>query len=276
MKQKIYERTAALDFFRRGLIAELHFWYNTLIDIHSHDYYEIMIVTKGRILHVLNDNETLMPKKAFVLIRPGDTHKFSPFDREDSECVNISMEKNAFQLLCETILPDRTDIKSGRSYFYSDENVFNFVIYLANFISSFSLKKALPHIKTLIVSLLIQTVDDPYGSDKPAPEWLTSFIQQLSSPEVFTKPVNDLYAMAPANRIMLEKVFKEYTNKTIISFVTEKRIAYACGLLRNTNYTIEYIATMTSYFSMSHFCRVFKKFKGVTPSQYRKKYRDAF
>ena len=65
--------------------------------------------------------------------------------------------------------------------------------------------------------------------------------------------------------------FKEYTGKTFVRYLTEYRIQRAAELLTNTSMRISEIAGKTGFEDGSYFSKTFKKEKGMTPAEYRKK-----
>ena len=64
------------------------------------------------------------------------------------------------------------------------------------------------------------------------------------------------------------RIFKEYTSKTIIDYVNERRIEKAC--VEITAKSITEIAFNCGFNDLSYFCKMFKKYKNTTPSQYKK------
>ncbi len=67
----------------------------------------------------------------------------------------------------------------------------------------------------------------------------------------------------------LSRVFSASEGKTLIHFVSEKKIAKSKQLLEDEKNSIRMIATEIGFSSPSYFIRFFKKFTGVTPKQYR-------
>jgi AraC family transcriptional regulator, L-rhamnose operon transcriptional activator RhaR len=66
------------------------------------------------------------------------------------------------------------------------------------------------------------------------------------------------------------RLFKEYAGLTVKEFTQRTRINEACRLLSTTDKRIADIAFEVGYNDTKHFNCVFKKFTGVTPSNYRK------
>jgi len=63
--------------------------------------------------------------------------------------------------------------------------------------------------------------------------------------------------------------FKKCTNKSFTKFVVELRIGLACKLLMETQDTVSQICFKCGFNNISNFNRLFKKYKQITPFQYR-------
>ena len=66
------------------------------------------------------------------------------------------------------------------------------------------------------------------------------------------------------------RVFKAKTGMRPMEYLAKKRIAEAKLLLLNTGESIGYIAASVGYSDQNYFGMVFKKYEGITPSEYRK------
>lgn len=67
----------------------------------------------------------------------------------------------------------------------------------------------------------------------------------------------------------LGRIFKKYTDVSLISYITHIRLNQACRYLQNTQFTIAEIAQMVGYSNSNYFCRVFKKQLNTTPNDFR-------
>jgi len=94
--------------------------------------------------------------------------------------------------------------------------------------------------------------------------------------EYFHTPirVKDLAAMCDLSSRRYTDLFKQRTGKTIVKYLSERRIAYAQERLRETG-QIKYAAIASGYNDVTHFYRVFKRMTGITPGEYVEKTREA-
>ncbi len=71
------------------------------------------------------------------------------------------------------------------------------------------------------------------------------------------------------SRPYLSAKFREDTGITLTDFILSEKAGEAKRLLRYTDKTITAISAHLSFSSQSHFTRVFKKYTGQTPAEYR-------
>lgn len=69
--------------------------------------------------------------------------------------------------------------------------------------------------------------------------------------------------------------FKKYMNSSPMQYVMGKRIERATMLLQNTNQKINFIAKECGFKDELYFSKAFKKNFGITPSEYRKSYKNS-
>jgi AraC-like DNA-binding protein len=67
----------------------------------------------------------------------------------------------------------------------------------------------------------------------------------------------------------LSEEFKQVTGVNFVRYIAHTRFDHACDLLRNPKLRISEIAFATGFQSLSQFNRVFKRFSGKSPTQYR-------
>ncbi|KIL41965.1 hypothetical protein SD70_03610 [Gordoniibacillus kamchatkensis] len=95
---------------------------------------------------------------------------------------------------------------------------------------------------------------------------LISYIREHYHEPIGLQTLADLAFM---NSHYLSKVFKEITGQTFIDFLTEIRFKEACRLLLESDKPIVEIAGLTGFGQKQNLIRTFKKYTGLTPTEYR-------
>lgn len=85
--------------------------------------------------------------------------------------------------------------------------------------------------------------------------------------------VKDIAEHVSLNPQYMMRLFKKKTGKSVLAYVTDRRMELARELLLKTDWSIETITEKCGYISSAHFASLFKRLEGMAPGQYRKKSR---
>jgi len=83
--------------------------------------------------------------------------------------------------------------------------------------------------------------------------------------------IGEVSSLIGMNESAFSHYFKKRTLKSFTDFVNELRLNYAAKMLTNTNINVAEIAFDSGFNNLSNFNRIFKKWRGFTPHQWRKK-----
>ena len=88
----------------------------------------------------------------------------------------------------------------------------------------------------------------------------------------FTENINneDIANHMNFNISYLNRVFKKYTKMTIHAFLLEQRLVLAMEKLKTETASVGEIALSCGFTDIPHFTKIFKKYVGKTPGEYRK------
>jgi len=85
--------------------------------------------------------------------------------------------------------------------------------------------------------------------------------------------IEDILQQIPASRRNIERRFKQATGNTMIEYLQKTRIEKAKKLLEQTNQSILEIMLNSGYNDLKAFRQLFKKSAGMTPKDYRDKFK---
>lgn len=212
--------------------------------LHRHSDWEFTSTVDGTGSNIVNGTTYPLMPGDFVLLGPRHVHRFVsdvPIQRRD---VCIADEK--LKKLCE--IHKRLN---NLNVFNSDPEHTHAVL------------------SSIVVYLLGIYVEHKSEKKLPEPESILSFLQQISTPDVFSLRINDIIALSSYSHSHFIKIFKKHVGKTIIEYVTDLRVAYAATLLSSTDLSVITIASKVGYNNQSFFARKFKDKYNVSPLEYR-------
>ncbi len=249
-----------------------------LSTLHDHDFYELCLVIKGRILHCFNGQQQELLEGDLIFIRPRDIHRFEKVEGERFQFINLAILPRVidamFDYLAEGFKPKRLlDTNDPPKTTVSKSDLNDLVIKFEGFI-------LLPHpssdaINTELRLFLAQLFGRffparTWEAKTPVPTWLAWLHHEMQKSENFVSGVAMMQKLACKAQAHICREFKRYYHITPTSFITELRLSHACKLLSNSCIKVIDIAIGVGFQSLSHFCHEFKKAYGVTPSEYRK------
>lgn len=95
-----------------------------------------------------------------------------------------------------------------------------------------------------------------------------AYIRENFQKELTLDEVSKIVDISP---YYFSKLFKQETGENFIEYLTKVRMKNAEILLRDSHYSIKEVCIMSGYGDPNYFSRIFKKYEGVTPSEYRER-----
>lgn len=252
--------------------------------LHNHPEYELCLTLNCRGNRIIGDSITKYTEKDLVLIGPYIYHRWDDSDfpvgqREDATTFVLQFDKNLFGTVMmekDAFYPIRRMLaRSERGIHFEGAILDEMIerIYKLNTISGF---EATMEFLSILNSLAMSTEQ----------QLLCTASFKVKPEEIGANRINEVYDFIMKNytkRIMVTQAaeianmsesafshyFKKCTNKSFTKFVVELRISLACKLLMETQDTISQICFKCGFNNISNFNRLFKKYKQITPFQYR-------
>ena len=162
------------------------------------------------------------------------------------------------------VVPSRVMSRVGMGSVYSS-NIIN--KYLSPILESNSIER--------LSTIMIEATDEYLKcmnecSNKPLHPKVNNMMQYIQK-----NYMNKLSLETIAESVYLSpsyagKIFKKDTGMPIMTYTLRTRIEKAKNFLMNPHYQIEEIANNVGFLDASYFTKVFKKYEGITPTQFRK------
>ena len=264
--------------------SHLRIWYNTQEEgyaTHHHPAVEVILcVEQPYKVTVTNQSFTLQPGDILVipphLLHSMESSKGARFiGLFNIDMLNVfsDLKTLAPTLLTPHLLnPDRTPetydfvyktfIKII-DYYFSNEIMWEFSIY-SKILELLALIGQYRYGATLHDSKLDKSVSENY-------EKFATLLTYIDSHYANEITLEQAAALVGFSKFHFSRLFKEFTNCTFYDYLSQTRIQAAKRLL-STGTSITDIAFQTGFNSLTSFCRCFKKYTDLSPSEYRDLY----
>lgn len=132
------------------------------------------------------------------------------------------------------------------------------------------IKLVLGRIWELLFSYMKELPEAPAGDEKNIQRIKTmlSFMQEHYKEKL---TLEDIASSVNICKSECCRFFKKHTSTTIFDYLLSFRVEQSLGLLTGTEYSITQIAEMAGFSDSCYYTKIFKKYKGCTPREFRKK-----
>ena len=247
---------------------------------HSHEYFEMLLLLDGSTAYEFADNTTVeLLGGHFMVIPPGTMHRGLHDVRRPVSLTGIMFDPNApragahtpFTIADLRWLSEQFELGSLQSRRMGSElrnQVKAIPLDFASLdLTSIAVKASL---RLSICSILLEAAK-LLGSHRTfEPEQVVqSTIEFMKAHLGETISIEDVADAVRCSRAKLFEVFKDSTGMTPNDYWLRLRIDRAQQLLANSNLSITAIAMECGFSTSQYFSTVFRKYAGVSPSDYR-------
>lgn len=238
---------------------------------HSHDFHELIIVSKGTGQHIINDVPSNLSQNYVCYLSPRDRHLYEQVD--NLHLTNILFKKNkiAYSPLLKNILPQENNDPS--SWYITSatmkrvEKLLEQMQYESrqSTVDSRLMTEALFQQLAVELSrgrLTSQSNDESDNAILKVIDW----IQQNYMEEINVSCISDQFAISSRT---LSRRIKQVTNLSFNNYVHRVRINNAMNLLYYSEQSITDIAFQVGYKDSNYFSAKFRRFTNKTPSEFR-------
>ena len=243
--------------------------------LHSHDYWEILLVTDGSLIHTMNGYAFSMKIGDACFIRPTDEHYFTFDSAQKVKTLTFLVKNEYMQKICALYGDKLYDELSVSRNLIKERMPAEFITSITPTILSIQSNaldssSRLFQTKIILNRIIDRFIFSAYNLKEQNPNWLNDFLTQLNTPHLYFEDVADLAKNTPYSYSRLSRIFKKHTGYTIVEYISSVKINMAKEAFLYTDKTIAEIARETGFSSISHFNRTFKRFIGTSPREFRK------
>ena len=249
--------------------------------VEKHDFWEICYVEKGSVDVSVNGQIIELSENQLFVISPDVLHSYTSHNGNKSRAFVVCFE--CFSQALKTLsgmtftLDENTRICFDRivceykNTFYMNDNDLLEVLQNANFGGQ---QAIIIQLEYLFICLLrsLSTNKNPeiiFLDKEDFYSELTEVIVRYFKDNISKKiSLDDVCEKVNYSRSFLCKTFKEQTGESLFSYFNRMKIEEAKRLFAEKNLTVTEVSSVLGFTEIKHFGAMFKKYEGVSPSQY--------
>lgn len=242
---------------------------------HIHDFYELLLIIKGKQLLIANGRKSILTEGSLTLIRPQDIHGKEYL--ADGWHINLAFSKETMEGLLYYLgkgFPNEPLLSSANppsvTLMNTEKKLIQTQMEALNLLNAAETNSVKTNLRILLFELLTKYFAFPSTQNSDIPAWLATILLEMKQKNNFTRGLPALLSLGNIGHEHMCRLFKKYIDTTPTEFINEQRINYAINLLRHSDMSILNISMECGFSSLSHFYHVFKEKIGNTPAQYRK------
>lgn len=242
---------------------------------HNHNYWELLIMLGGIIIHNYNNKTEYLSKNDIVLLSPEDIHCF--YEEAPHNHLHILISKKLFEKVAVASEFDiETYLKSKqKQHIYSLDN--EQTANIENIVHSLQAHNFGAQLQLKLTQILFRTVLNYYlyhyavkdSFQKTYSLAFSNIYNILTNKDNISKSVKEIRVMCGYSQSQLYRIFIKYTGQSPILYIQNIKLNYAAQLIKTTDMKIIDISTEVGFNSISNFNTKFKQCYGKTPSKYR-------
>lgn len=251
---------------------------DTPVPFHRHDFYEFVFITNGIAISNINEKDIYLLPDSLLLMNLHSSHSLKVKDPR-AIVTNICIKPDIFKsgimadfLKRNNYLCNFLNNKSQADYLYFSPAHLNRYLSIINGILT-EYEKNNYHCNYTMLGLLLIFLDklshENYYSYTGIDELCLKIFSEIKNnvQNISVKKLADHFDYSTA---YLSRYVKQHSAITIKELIIQEKMQRSKEYLINTDYSIEEIANLIGYKSVSYFFKAFEAQNNITPDQFRK------
>lgn len=246
---------------------------------HRHEFYHCMYVTQGQLLQTQNGQEVFLKTGDCFFTPPGVDHSLYIYENTRYFCLSFS--QNLADVLFSHINGLRRDFKNLPDPVVVPQEEWNRLHHCLMSLmdeQGYEGVNAFATGHALTISALLMMLRSVFPTEKlgleedldPNKREVLRCLQHIHANYDHVLTAEVLSRITTLSRSAINKVFQQYTGKSVKQYVTEVRIKEANRLIGLGELSLQQIAEKVGYKDFSTFYRNFLQITGCSPAEYRR------
>lgn len=249
------------------------------LDLHYHDYYELLLLENGAQKHYVNNKVFNLPQNSLIFIRPNDYHDFCNDTGKVVTVHHIAFTKAMCHSLFEYLSPlfPSKQLLSDEYPPYVilnsvDKKAFLKMIFSINTIAIEEKERKNIAMRSILAQIFSRFFFYSHSdNNEDVPLWLSDTCSAMNKVSNFSAGIPRMVELSGRSKAHLCRSMKKYYNITASDFINDLRLTFVANRLLNSDTPIIDICYESGFSNLGWMYTLFKKKYGSSPLIFRKK-----
>jgi len=260
---------------------------------HFHDYFQIWYVSKGGFTHTVNNRPYAITKGDLFVVAPFTLHSIHVESDREVEIMGCEFMPGFVNEQFDHQTGDQAFFDAGylEHFWHNDPTAQSQIALdgvtegkirnlMLEMLSEY--EKRTPFFQIVLksdllvmLSILIRQVNRDvvragFEKSEKYRDIMTRVVDYIHANVHEDIKLEHVYTLANMSKSTFCSLFKEWTGKTFNRYLIDLRILNAMTLLQRPALSVTDVCYATGFNELSYFCRMFKKYTGISPNHFRK------
>lgn len=244
--------------------------------LHTHDFPELFLVTRGHGIHHWNGRKQRLARGSFAFVRASDRHYYEADPATLLEFINLAFAPAWWRHFSQLFAPPLETVSTGAGAFLrqadlSSDGAARLEDRLHVLLARSTQDR--PLLAETMVALMREWTS-PAGmisvAQHPPPEWLTRVVRDMQNPELIAKPLAYWQSRSGRSPEHLARSCRRFFGKSLTGLLNHARVEWVKSQLRRGDGKIVALAFDAGYQNLGYFYRVFRRLEGCAPRAWLK------
>ena len=250
---------------------------------HSHDFFEISFCVTGHSVNTINGVPFSFQNGACVILRPGDIHSLTEYDKRVYEHIDLYASVEYFKQLCDTFHAELYNeiVNTDTPIYFTFPNelfsyLFNQSLVLKDMLGNNN-KFAQTVYSSMLSVILSEWIKNKTYAKTFMPTWLTELLPKFNNINFVQKNITQIAQETGFSLPYFSTQFKKHVGMSAIEYLIKKRVHLSKKLLiGDDRLRILDISGMLGFENPSTFSKHFLQEFKMSPKEYRKQNQKGF
>jgi AraC family cel operon transcriptional repressor len=243
--------------------------------LHTHDFPELFLVTRGRGVHRWNGRAQRLARGSCAFVRAPDRHCYEAGPNDPLEFINLALAPGWWRRFASLFTPALHPGHAASGWPRQAELAEDATARVEERLHALLARSAQDGLSLMETMVALAREWSPAASAIPPPrqappEWLAAVVRDMQRTELIARPLAFWQARSGRSPEHLARSCRRFFGESLTGLLNRARVEWIKSRLRRDDGKIAALALDAGYQNLGYFYRVFRRLEGRAPGAWLK------